>query len=66
MDMKTDLQEPRTLKQIENILITQARPEGEKSPYFEMAKKYNLNLRFEPFIRVAPISSKEFRKPVKN
>ena len=62
MDMKTDLQEPRTLKQIENILITQARPEGEKSPYFEMAKKYNLNLRFEPFIRVEPISSKEFRK----
>lgn len=62
MDMKTDLQEPKTLKQIENILITQARPEGEKSPYFEMAKKYDVNLRFEPFIRVAPIPSKEFRK----
>jgi uroporphyrinogen-III synthase len=62
MDMKTDLQEPKTLKQIENILITQARPEGDKSPYFEMAKKYNLNLRFEPFIRVEPISAKEFRK----
>ena len=62
MDMKTDLQEPKTLKQIENILITQARPEGEKSPYFEMAKKYNLNLRFEAFIRVEPISAKEFRK----
>ena len=62
MDMKTDLQEPKTLKQIENILITQARPEGEKSPYFEMAKKYNVNLSFQPFIRVEPISSKEFRK----
>lgn len=60
--MKTDLLEPKTLKQIENILITQARPEGEKSPYFEMAKKYSLNLRFQPFIRVEPIASKEFRK----
>ena len=62
MDMKTDLQEPKTLKQIENILITQARPEGEKSPYFEMAKKYNVNLNFQPFIRVEPIAAKEFRK----
>lgn len=62
MNMKTDLQEPKTLKKIENILITQARPEGEKSPYFEMAKKYNLNLKFQPFIRVEPISAKEFRK----
>ncbi len=62
MDMKTDLQELKTLRQIENILITQARPEGEKSPYFEMAKKYNVNLNFQPFIRVEPIAAKEFRK----
>jgi uroporphyrinogen-III synthase len=62
MDMKTELQEPKTLKQIENILITQARPEGEKSPYFEMARKYNVNLKFQPFIRVEPIAAKEFRK----
>jgi uroporphyrinogen-III synthase len=62
MDMKTELLEPKTLKQIENILITQARPEGDKSPYFEMAKRFNLNLKFQPFIRVEPISAKEFRK----
>ena len=62
MDVKTDFLEPKTLKQIENILITQARPEGEKSPYFEMARKFNLNLTFEAFIRVQPISAKEFRK----
>jgi len=62
MDMKTELQEPKTLKQIENILITQAKPEGDKSPYYEMAKKYHINLNFQPFIRVEPISAKEFRK----
>jgi uroporphyrinogen-III synthase len=60
--MKTASQEPKILKQIENILITQAKPEGEKSPYFEMARKFNVNLEFQPFIRVEPISAKEFRK----
>ena len=62
MHINTVLPETKTLKQIENILITQARPEGEKSPYFEMAKKYKVNLNFQPFIRVDPISAKDFRK----
>ena len=62
MDTKTAVSEPRTIKEIENILITQAKPDNDKSPYFEMARKYNLHLDFQPFIRVAPISSKEFRK----
>ena len=62
MDMKTELHQPKNLKQIENILITQARPEGDKSPYFDMAKKFNVKLNFHPFIRVEPISAKEFRK----
>lgn len=60
--MKTELQEPKTLRQIENILITQAKPEGDKSPYYEMAKKYNVKLNFQPLIRVEGISAKEFRK----
>lgn len=49
-------------KQIHKILITQARPESEKSPYFEMARKYKVNLDFHPFIRVEGIPAKEFRK----
>ena len=40
MDITTALPEPKTIKEIQNILITQARPENEKSPYFEMARKY--------------------------
>lgn len=62
MDINTALTEPRTIKGIQNILITQAKPENEKSPYFEMARKYKINLSFAPFIRVQPIPSKEFRK----
>jgi uroporphyrinogen-III synthase len=52
----------KTIKEIQNILITQARPDNEKSPYFEMARKYKINIEFESFIRVAPISSKDFRR----
>ncbi len=62
MDIKTAFSEPKTIKQIQNILITQAKPDNDKSPYFEMARKYNVNLDFQPFIRVVPIFSKEFRK----
>lgn len=62
MDIKTALPETKTIKEIQNILITQAKPENEKSPYFEMARKYKVNLSFEPLIRVEPIASKEFRK----
>src|SRR2546421_8848030 len=44
------------------ILITQPRPETDKSPYFELAKRYDVELSFHPFIRLEPIPSKEFRK----
>lgn len=44
------------------ILITQPRPETDKSPYFELARKFNVELKFHPFIRLEPIPSKEFRK----
>src|SRR4028119_1883514 len=56
------IQEAKPVKQIQNILITQARPENDKSPYFEMARKYKVNLEFQPFIRVEGIPAKEFRK----
>jgi len=47
---------------VNSILITQPRPETEKSPYFDLAKKYNIKLEFHPFIRVEGLSGKEFRK----
>ena len=47
---------------IKNILITQPRPETDKSPYFELAKKFDVELDFHPFILVEGITAKEFRK----
>lgn len=47
---------------VNSVLITQPRPDTEKSPYFELAKKYNLKLDFHPFIRVEGVSGKDFRK----
>lgn len=44
------------------VLITQPRPESDKSPYFELARKYQVELHFHPFIRLEGIPAKEFRK----
>ena len=49
-------------KAIQKILITQPRPDSEKSPYFELARKYKVDLEFFPFIRLEGIPAKEFRK----
>ncbi|HEY8387627.1 MAG TPA: uroporphyrinogen-III synthase, partial [Parasegetibacter sp.] len=47
---------------MKRILITQPRPESDKSPYFELAKKYDVELDFHPFIKLEGIPAKEFRK----
>jgi uroporphyrinogen-III synthase len=62
MDRNSEFKEAKTIKEIQNVLITQAKPNNEKSPYFDLARKYKINLCFAPFIRVEPIPSKEFRK----
>jgi uroporphyrinogen-III synthase len=49
-------------KAIQTILITQPRPESDKSPYFELSRKYCVQLEFYPFIRLEAIPAKEFRK----
>ncbi len=49
-------------KTVKRILITQPRPETDKSPYFELAKKYSDELSFHPYIRLEGIPAKDFRK----
>ncbi|MFL9481489.1 uroporphyrinogen-III synthase [Chitinophagaceae bacterium LWZ2-11] len=44
------------------ILISQPRPESEKSPYFDLERKYNVELVFHPFIKLEGIPAREFRK----
>jgi uroporphyrinogen-III synthase len=47
---------------IKSLLIYQTRPTTEKSPYFDLADKYGLKIDFRPFIKVEPVSAKDFRQ----
>jgi len=42
--------------------VSQPEPLEVKSPYFDLAKKYNLKIDFKPFIQVEGISIKDFRQ----
>ncbi len=44
------------------VLITQPRPDSDKSPYFELSRKFDVELDFYPFIRLEAIPAKDFRK----
>lgn len=46
---------------IKNILVSQPKPTTEKSPYYDIAEKYNVKVVFRPFIKVEPVMAKEFR-----
>lgn len=49
-------------KKVKSILVTLPKPETEKNPYFDLAKKYNLKIDFRSFIHVEGVPAKEFRK----
>jgi uroporphyrinogen-III synthase len=44
------------------ILVSQPKPQTEKSPYFEVAHKYNIELVFRPFIKIESMPAKDFRQ----
>lgn len=46
---------------IKTILVSQPKPEGDKSPYFDLAEKYKLKIDFRPFIQVEGVPVQEFR-----
>ena len=47
---------------IKKILVSQPKPSSEKSPYFDIAERYGVDIVFHPFIKVEGISSREFRQ----
>jgi uroporphyrinogen-III synthase len=47
---------------IKKVLVSQPEPNNPKSPYFDLAKKYNLKIDFKPFNRIEGVSSKDFRQ----
>ncbi len=46
---------------VKTILVSQPKPESEKSPYFSLAKKCKVKIDFRPFIHVEGLTAKEFR-----
>lgn len=53
---------PVVALKVKKILISQPQPTSEKSPYFDIAQKYGVDVVFRPFIKVEGLSSKEFRQ----
>ncbi|MCH4154845.1 MAG: uroporphyrinogen-III synthase [Muribaculaceae bacterium] len=47
---------------IKKILVSQPKPSSEKSPYYDIAEKYGVEIVFRPFIKVEGLTSKEFRQ----
>jgi uroporphyrinogen-III synthase len=54
--------QPTPRNKVKSILVTQPKPEGEKSPYFDLAKKCNIKIDFREFIHVEGVPAHEFRK----
>jgi uroporphyrinogen-III synthase len=46
---------------IKTILVSQPKPQGDKSPHFDLADKYNIKIDFRSFIHVEGIDAQEFR-----
>ena len=42
-------------------MVSQPKPEGQKSPYFDLAEKYKLKIDFRSFIHVEGVGAQEFR-----
>ena len=47
---------------VKKILVSQPRPTTEKSPYFDIAEKYGVEIVFRPFIKVEGLPAREFRQ----
>ena len=46
---------------IKKILVSQPKPTSDKSPYYDIAERFGVELVFRPFIKVEGITAREFR-----
>ena len=46
---------------IKKILVSQPKPTSDKSPYFDIAERFGVELVFRPFIKVEGLSARDFR-----
>ena len=47
---------------IKKILVSQPKPSSEKSPYYDIASRFEVEMVFRPFIKVEGLTAKEFRQ----
>lgn len=47
---------------VKKILVSQPKPASDKSPYYDIEKKYDTEIVFRPFIKVEGLSAREFRQ----
>jgi len=47
---------------VKSVLVSQPKPEVEKSPYFDLAEDCNVKIDFRPFIHVEGVPNREFRQ----
>ena len=47
---------------IKKILVSQPKPTSEKSPYFDIARKLDVEIVFRPFIKIEALTPVEFRQ----
>ena len=50
------------MNKIKTILVSQPKPNSEKSPYNRLKEKHNLKIDFRPFIHVEGLKSRDVRK----
>ena len=46
---------------IKKILVSQPKPTSDKSPYYDIAERFGVELVFRPFIKVEGVTAREFR-----
>lgn len=47
---------------VKKILVSQPKPTSDKSPYYDIAEQFGIELVFRPFIKVVGLTPQEFRK----
>jgi hypothetical protein len=46
---------------VKTMLISQPKPENDKSPFVELARTHNIKINFRQFIQIDPVNAKDFR-----
>ncbi|MBQ4366712.1 MAG: uroporphyrinogen-III synthase [Muribaculaceae bacterium] len=47
---------------VKKILVSQPKPSSDKSPYYDLEKKFGIEVVFRPFIKIEGLTAREFRQ----